>query len=106
MRLGALGERARIALIALHGHRFDDIATQVDRGLFIEGVDHRGRRIRHQDHVRLIDALPAGDGRAVEHLAVLKKTLIHQARRNGDVLFLTNRVSKAEIGEFSLFFLD
>ena len=62
--------------------------------------------IRHQNHVRLIDALPAGDRRAVEHLAVLEKALVHQARRDGDVVFLANRVGKAEIDEFRVFFFD
>jgi hypothetical protein len=37
--LGALAERARITLIALHGRRFDDVAADVDRGRFEERVD-------------------------------------------------------------------
>ena len=104
--LGALCQGARVALVALHGHRFDDVAAQVDRGFFVEGIDDGGGGVRHQNHVRLIDALPAGDGRTVEHLAVLEKALVHQARRNGDVVFLANRVGKAEIGELRFFFLD
>ena len=104
--LGALGERARIALVALHGHRLDDVATQADRGLLVERIDHGGRGIGHENHVGLVDALPAGDRRAIKHLAVAEKAGVHEARRDGDVLFLTQRVRKAEIGEFRFFFVD
>src|SRR4029078_5116130 len=43
--LGAAAERARIALIALHGGRFDDVAANVDRGLLEERIDDRRGRI-------------------------------------------------------------
>jgi hypothetical protein len=33
--------------------------------------------IGHQNHVRFLDALPAGDGRTVEHLAVLEHIFVH-----------------------------
>ena len=78
--LGALGERARVALVALHVRRLDDVAAQVERGLLEERVDDRRRRIRHQDHVGLLDALPTGDRRAVEALAVFEEGLVDDAR--------------------------
>ena len=106
IRFRALCQGTRVALVALHGHGFDDIAAQVNRRLFVERIDDGGGGVRHQNHVRLIDALPAGDRRTVEHLAVLEKTLVHQARRNGDVVLLANRIGKAEISEFSFFFCD
>jgi hypothetical protein len=104
--LGTLRERARVTLVALHGHGLDHVAAQIHRRLLIERIDHGGRGIRHQNHVGLVDALPAGDRRAVEHLAVAEEPLIHETRRDGDVLFLAQRVGKAEIGEFRFFFVD
>ena len=104
--LGALGERARVALIALHVRGLDDVATQVERGLLEERVDDRGGRIRHQDHVGLLDALPAGDRRAVEALAVLEERFVHDARRDGHVLFLTLGVGEPEIDELDLLLLE
>ncbi len=103
--LGTLRERPGIALVALHGHRLDHVAAQIDRGLLIERVDHGGRWIGHQDHVRLVDSLPTSDRRSIEHFAVGKKPLVHQPGRDSDVLFFTESVGKAEIGELGLFFV-
>src|SRR6202020_9335 len=106
MPFGAFGPGAWIAPVALHGHRLDDIAAQIERGFLVERINDCGRWIRHQDHVRLIDALPSRDGRAVEHLAVLEKALVYQSSGDGYVLFLANCVSKAEIDELCVFFFD
>ena len=59
--LGALGDRARITNIALHAVGLDHVAGQADGGLFKERIDEGAFRVRHQDHVGFIDALPAGD---------------------------------------------
>jgi hypothetical protein len=104
--LGALGQRTRAALIALHGRGLDDVATQVERGLLEERVEDCGRGIRHQDHVGLLDALPAGDRRAVEALAVLEEGIVHDACRDGHVLFLALGVREAEVHELDFLFLD
>jgi hypothetical protein len=104
--LGALGQRARIAVVALHRRRFHDVATQEQRGFLEERIDHRGRRIRHQDHVGLVDALPSGDRGAVEHLSVDEEVLVHHARRDGDVLFLPARIRKAQVAIANFLFLD
>jgi hypothetical protein len=104
--LGAFSERARVAVVALHRRRFDDVAAQKQRGLLEERIDHRGGGIRHQDHVGLIDALPSGDRRAVKHLAVDEEILIDHARRDRDVLFLAARVRKAQVAVGGFFFLD
>ena len=106
VRLGALGERARVALVALHGGRLDDVAADVDRGLFEERVDDRGAGFGHEDHVRLVDALPAGDRGAVEHLAVAEQVLVHEPRRDRHVLFLAARVGEAQVRELHLLFFD
>ena len=104
--LGALRERARVAVVALHRRRLDDIAAQQQRRLLEERIDHRRRRIRHQDHVGLVDALPTGDGRAVEHLAVDEEVLVDHAGRDGDVLLLAARVREAQVAVRNLFLFD
>jgi hypothetical protein len=104
--LGALRERARVALIALHRRRLDDVATQVQRRLLEERIDDGGARIRHEDHVGLLDALPAGDRRAVEALAVLEEGVVDHAGRHGHMLFLALRVGEAEVNVLDALFLD
>ena len=74
--LGAPGEAARIASVARHRARFENVAAQDQSRLVGEGIEHRALGIRHEDHVRFLDASPAGDGRAVEHLAVLEEILV------------------------------
>src|SRR5258708_32455970 len=106
MRFGAFRQGTRIASVTLHGHRLDDIAAQNEGGLLVERIDDRSRRLGHQNHVRLVDALPSGDRRTVEHLAILEESLIHQSGGYGYVLFLANSVSKAEIDELRIFFFD
>ncbi len=59
--LGALGDCPGIAVVALHRRRLDDIAAKLQGGLLHEGIDDRAGGIGHQDHVRLVDPLPAGD---------------------------------------------
>src|SRR5256885_13890174 len=102
--LRAPGERARIALVALHGRRLDHVAADVDRRLLEERIDDCGVGVGHEDHVRLVDALPSGDGGAVEHLAVAEELLVHEPRRDGHVLLLAARVREAQVREFRLFF--
>jgi hypothetical protein len=104
--LGAVRERARVARVALHRGRLDDVAAQDDGRLLEERVDDGRRGVRHQDHVGLVDALPAGDRRAVEHLAVGEQALVDGMRRHGDVLLLAARVAEAEVDELRALVLD
>jgi hypothetical protein len=74
-------------------------------GVFHEGVDDDGRCVRHQDHVGLLDALPAGDGGAVEHLAVFKEAGVDGVRGDGQMLLFAAGVGEAQIDELGLFLL-
>jgi len=69
-------------------------------------IDERRRGIGHQHHVRLVDALPAGDGRAIEHLAVLEGIGIQRMRREADVVLDAAHVGEAQVDEFDVFGLD
>jgi len=106
IRLGALADRTRVTLVTLHGGGLDDVATDVDRGLFKERVEDRSASLGHQDHVGLVDTLPSGDRGAVEHLAVAEQTFIHQLGGNGDVLLLTAGIGEAQVGPLHFLVLD
>jgi hypothetical protein len=106
VRLGTLGDRTRIACVGLHRARLEHVALQDERLVRHERVDERRLRIGQQHHVRLVDALPAGDRRAVEHLAVFEQRLVDRARGIGDVMFLAEHVGKAQVDEFDGFVLD
>ncbi len=104
--LGALRRRTRVTLVALHRGRLDDVAANVQGGFFHERIDDRRARIRHQDHVGLVDALPTGDRRAVEHLAVFENAGIELVLRHRYVLLFAARVGEPEVDELDAFFLD
>ena len=104
--LGALGDGARVAAVALHGGRLDDVATQVDRGFLVERVQHRGAGVRHENHVGLVDAFPAGDGGAVEHLALLEGGLVHGRGRDRDMLLLAAGVGESKIDKLGFAVFD
>ena len=104
--LGAPRDRTRAARIGLHGRRFEHVADEVQGRMRGEGIERRAGRIRHQHHVRIVDPLPAGDGRPVEHLAVLERTGVDGVRGKGDVMLLAEHVGKTQVDEFDVVFLD
>jgi hypothetical protein len=65
-----------------------------------------GRQVRTQLHVRLVDGLPAGDRRAVEHGAVVQEVVVDQIDVEGDVLHLAADVGEADVDVFDVLFLD
>ncbi len=101
---GTTGDRTRIALIALHGVRLDHVTGQIQRRLFKKRIDAGGFRVRHQNHVRFLNALPAGDGRAVEHLAVLEDIFADLADGDGNVLFLATGVGEPVVHKLDALF--
>ena len=104
--LGTLGDGTRVALIALHGGRLDDVTAQHQGGVFGERVEEGSAVVRHQDHVGFVDALPTFDGGTIEHLAVLEEFLIHCTRRDGDVLLLALGVGEAQINPLDFVFFN
>ena len=104
--LSALCDAARVALIALHGRRFNNVTTQNDRCIVCEGVNHRGAVVGHEDHVGFVNTLPACDRRAVKHFAVFEKVFIDLSGGNTDVLLFTARVGKAQIYPANIIVFD
>src|SRR6185295_16708396 len=60
----------------------------------------------HQQHVRGLDALPAGDRGAVEGVAFLEFRLVEVLHRHADVLLLAARIGKAEVDELYFLLFD
>src|SRR3546814_10032331 len=73
---GKHGGRARVAIVELAADRVDDIAEQDELRKVAEGIHDRGAEIGPQDHVGLVDGLPAGDRGAVEQDAFDQRVLI------------------------------
>jgi hypothetical protein len=105
-RFGLFRHAARIAVIGLAGRRLEHVADQNEGRLGKERIDARAGRIGHQIHIGLIDRLPAGDGRAVEHLAFRKGVFFDDADVEGHVLPLAARIGEAEIDVFDVVILD
>jgi len=104
--LGLFGGAARVSVIGFAGVGLHDRAMHA-HGLFrIERVHVGAVGVGHQLHVGLVDGLPAGDRRAVEHLAFFERVVVERAGRDRDVLLLAFGVDKAVVDEFDFFFFD
>ena len=95
--LRLLRRAARVAGIGLPGARLEDVAEQDQARLGGEGVHDRRGRVGHQDHVALVDRLPAGDRAAVEHDAVAERVLVDGRDVLRRVLPLAARVGEPQV---------
>ena len=106
LSFGLLGDAARVAVVGLAGGRLEHVAGQHQRGLGKERIDRRGDRVRHQAHVGLVDRLPAGDRRTVEHDAFGEGVFLDHRHVERDVLPLAARVREAEVDILDVIVLD
>lgn len=104
--LGTLGDAARAAAIGLHGGRIEDVTADHQGRIGVERINVGAGRVRQQHHVRFVDALPAGDRAAVEHLAFFEQRRFDDADREGDVLLDATHVHETQIDELDLVVLD
>ncbi len=102
IRLRAAGDDAWVARVALAGDRVGDLADQRERGRLGERVEDRARRVGHEQHVRLRDALPASDRGAVEPEALVEGRLVECPQRQRHVLPATEQVAELEVDELRL----
>ena len=102
----ALGGRARVAAVKLARRGFDDIADQDQHRGRRERIDIGGIEIGHEDHVALIDCLPAFDRRAIEHEAVGQHVFIDDAGDHRQMLPLALGIGETQIDPFDVLFLD
>ena len=99
------GRATRVAVISFAGVRFDN-RTVNRHGLFGKERVHVGRPgVGHQFHVRLVDRLPAGDRRAVEHEAFVEEILVDLVRHDRHVLQLAARVGETDVDVFDILVL-
>ena len=103
--LGTAGKRARVARVALHGVRLDDVAGEDEGFVRVEGIDVGSGRVGHEDHVGVVDAFPAGEGGAVEHFAFFEEVFV-DVRRVADVVFFASAVGDAQVKVFDVFVVD
>ena len=96
----ALGDGAGVAVVGLAVGRVQHVAAHEQRSLFVEGVDVRGVRIGHEQHVRSFNALPASDGRTIKGVAGAEFVFIKVRNRHGHVLLFAAGVREAEVNKF------
>ena len=97
---GAFGDGARVAIVALHGARLENVAANDQRRFFEERIQNRRAGVRHQHHVRFVDALPTTDRGAVKHFTFFEEVGVYLVSRDSHVLFLTLGVSETQVYEF------
>ena len=98
-RFGATGDATGVAVVPGAGDRVYDVAHHADRGGLDEGVDLRRLRVRDQQHVGVVDGLPAADGAAVEAVAVLEEVVGELVHGHRQVVPLAGEVGELEIYE-------
>ena len=95
--LRALRDAARVLRVRLVRDRLGDLADERERRGLGERIEDRRRRVRHQDHVALGDALPAADRGAVEPEALVECGLVERADRQGHVLPRAEQVAELQV---------
>ena len=96
------GDVARIAGVVLAGDRILDVADHRQRGEGREGIDDRRVGLGDEEHVTLVDALPAAEARAVEAEAVAERILLELPDRDREMLPGTEEVGKPQINRLDL----
>ena len=104
--LGLLGGGARIAVVGLAGDRLEDVAQDHHRRLREERIHVDRVGVGHEDHVGLVDRLPAGDRRAVEHHAVGEHVLVDLDNVHRHMLQLALGIGEAKVDELHVVVLD
>ena len=101
---GLAGDVAGIAAVVFPGDRVLDVADHRQRGDLAEWVERGGLRLRHHQHVALVDRLPAADAGAVEAQAVLEDVLVELVDGNGEVLPNAGEVHEPQIDGLDILF--
>ena len=104
---GLAGDVPRVARVVLLGQRVLDVADHRQRDVLAERVDEQRVRLRHEQHVRLVDRLPAADAGAVEADAVLEDaSSSSDFGRDGEVLPEAGEVHEPQIDGLDLAFAE
>ena len=106
VQLGLLGDPARIALVVLARDRVHRVGDHDQRRRLAERI-HDGRiRVRHQEHVALVDGCPGADAGAVEAVTFFEDVFVQFADGVRDVMPQTGDVAKAQVDLLGVVFLS
>src|SRR6266545_4455853 len=97
--LGLARDVARVAGVGLPGHGVTDETVQDQRRVLRERVEHGRRRVREQEHVRLLDLLEPPDRRAVEPEPLLERLLGQLRGRHREMLHQPRQVREAQVDD-------
>jgi hypothetical protein len=97
MLFGATADAAGVLRIRRARDRVGDLAHERERRDFGRRIEDRGRGVGHEEHVRVLDRLPAADRRAVEAEALVEGRLVEGSNRQRDVLPGAEQVAELEI---------
>ncbi len=101
--LSLASDVARVAAVGLAGQRVVDEEVH-DEGLVLtERVQHGGRRVGQQQHVRLVDGLEPADRRSVEHETVSEDAGAKVFHGEGEVVRRAGQVGKPDVDELHPF---
>ena len=105
--LGLARDVARVARIVGAGDRIGDVADHGERGLLGEGIHHRGVGVGDDQHVAVVDRLPAANRRPVESQSLIERRFVLEfADRRGEMLPLPQQVHELQIHERGALVLD
>ena len=103
--LGLARDVTRIAREVLARDGIDDVGDDADGGFREEGIETRGVRVGHGEHVGLVNAHPAANRRAVESEAVRERVLVQMFQREGAVLPAAEHVHELQVHHLGLVLL-
>jgi hypothetical protein len=97
VRLRAPRDPARVLRIGRARDRVGDLADEGQRGRLGRGIEDRRGRIGHEEHVGVLNRLPAADRGAVEAQALVERGLVEAAHGKGHVLPRPEQVAELEV---------
>ncbi len=97
--LRLLADIAWIARVGLAGDRIDHVAADAECRHPQDGVDDRGRGVRDQQHIALMDVLEPANARAIEADTLAEEVLAQLLDRDGEVLPGPDQVDELEIDD-------
>ena len=95
---------ARVARVVFAGDRILHVADDAERGDRGERVDERRIGLRQEEHVALVDRLPAADAGAVEAEALFEDFFVELRNGNREVLPDAGEIHEAHVDGFDIAF--
>jgi hypothetical protein len=100
-----LGDEPRIAIVHFTRDRIDDIADEAQGGHGAKRIHAGGCRVRHEQHVAVVDRPPASNRRSVEPGPVLEQAFRQLTDRNRKMLPGADQVDELHVHDLDLILL-